>query len=244
MKILPSITLIIAFATATYAACQFPYYPEYTELVEPFDEVTPAMAKAALPREEGQLAAEPLLLHEVNGMPFCYMSAVFDADASLAEWDETVRKLNAGEKIPAAALDAQVEAFYEGAYGEPVAVYLQPTYTFEWDVAEVGSGVFPAFVSYGAAYEAAVTELGEDLSFAGIIAADVGTTQVFVFENAAGESAEITANEYGFTRPATAEDLLYVGEELIEGRFDIITEEPEPAQENHANWEALRADLE
>jgi hypothetical protein len=244
MKSLVYVVALTALAAAAYAACEFPYYPEYTELVEPFDKVTPAMAKAALPREESQIAAEPLLLHDVNGMPFCYMSAVFGADAALAEWDETIRKLNAGEKVPAAALEARVEAFYEGAYGEPVAVYLQPTYTFEWDVAEVGSGVFPAFVSYGAAYETAVTELGEDLSFAGIIAADVGTTQVFAFENAAGESAEITANEYGFTRTATAEDLLYVGEELIEGRFDIITEEPELAQENHASWEALRAGLE
>ena len=244
MKMFFTLLALTALAAAANAACEFPYYAEYTELVEPFDEVTPAMAKAALPREEGQIAAEPLLLHDVNDMPFCYMSAVFGADADLAEWDETIRKLNAGEKVPADALDAQVEAFYEGAFGEPVAVYLQPTYTFEWDVAEVGSGVFPAFVSYGAAYEAAVTELGEDLTFNGIIAADVGTTQVFVFENAAGESAEITANEYGFTRTATAEDLLYVGETLLEGRFDIITEEPELAQENHANWQALRASME
>lgn len=244
MRSLPVTFLVLTIATVTHAACEFPYYPEYTELVEPFDDVTPAMAKAALPREEGQLAAEPLLLHDVNGMPFCYMSAVFGADAALAEWDETVRKLNAGEGVPAASLAAQVEAFYAGAYGEPVAVYLQPTYTFEWDVAEVGSGVFPAFVSYGAAYETAVTELGEDLTFNGLLAADVGTTQVFVFENAAGESAEITANEYGITRTATAEDLLYVAEELLEGRFDVITEEPELAQENHANWQALRAGME
>jgi len=142
------------------------------------------------------------------------------------------------------ALAAQVEAFYEGAYGEPVAVYLQPTYTFEWDVAEGGSGVLPAFVSYGAAYEAAVTEQGEDLSFAGIIAADIGTTQVFAFENAAGEKVALGPDRQGQIRVADVEEHAAAMREMVRKKYELFKEYDVGAERNRALWEEIVEEFE
>jgi hypothetical protein len=120
MRAIKYIVALSALAAAGHAACEFPYYPEFADVFSQYDEVTPAMAIAGIGAwpEEATTFVEPLLLRDANGMPYCYMIEAFPADEAelVARWNEVVAKLNAGARLPAAELAAELAALYAVEY--------------------------------------------------------------------------------------------------------------------------------
>ncbi len=85
MKISFCIVTFVLLAAAAWAA-EFPYYPEYAEVFSRYEEVTPAMAVAAVGGWPAEATfAEPLLLRDANGMPYCYMIEAFPAEEAELE---------------------------------------------------------------------------------------------------------------------------------------------------------------
>lgn len=240
------VVAIGALGTA-HAAGEFPYYPEFADLYSRYEEVTPATAKAATGRGEGEIAGEPLLLRDVTGMPYCYITATYaQADASrLEKWNEVIRKLNAGEPLDAAELAEEVKAYYAGDYGKAVGCQVMGAYTCE-DVGRlVTEGFFPALSGYRSAYRLAASELGaEDIYFKRIIAFGEYTVQIFEFEDDAGEKTAVMVDEHQLAYQANLEENAAFMREAVRRLYNWFKENPDKAELNRERWQRISAENE
>ena len=115
MRALKYILALAAAVAAAWAACEFPYYPEYADAFAKVDEVTPLLAKKAVMARPlicpvGAIVCEPLIIRDVAGKPTWTYIAVYAGDGSsrVDRRNALARKLNAGERLEAAALEEDV----------------------------------------------------------------------------------------------------------------------------------------
>ena len=272
----PAVTLIITLALLTFAdartcvAADFSYYPEYADVFSRYDEVTPEMAVAAVGAWPGTATfAEPLLLRDVNGMPFCYMVEAFPPKSAepVARWNGVIAKVNAGGRIPAAELAAELEALYDVEYapfrfGEPAetrdgqrnplidyAGAVVSTFTFDSPASKLGASggpPFPALHGYAQAYRAAVERYGAGAAvyFTRIIATGPYHVQIFEFENDAGDKVALAVGaDYGVS-VADLEESDAVMRERIRKKYESIKKDDTWAEANRADWQEIVDGLE
>jgi hypothetical protein len=271
MKSIAYVVALTALAAAASAACEFPYYPEYADVFGRYDEVTPEMAIAGIGGWPGEATfAEPLLLRDANGMPYCYMIEAFPAeDAKLvARWNEVVAKLNAGERLPAAELAAELEALYAVEYapfrfgeageigdGErnPLLDFASAavaTFTFDPPGGLLGASggpPFPALYEYPRAYRAAVGHFDRDEAFyfSRIVArGPFEHHQVFEFENDAGEKVAFAPDRQLRMRLADVDEHAAAMREKVRKKYELFKEYDVGAERNRALWEEIAAGLE
>ncbi len=262
--------LIIVTVASAVAAAEFPYYPEYADVFGRYDEVTPEMAIAGIGGWPGEATfAEPLPLRDANGMPFCYMIEAFPAEEAelVATWNEVIVKLNAGERLPAAELAAELEALYAVEYesfrfgegadigdGErnPLLDFASAavaTFTFDPPGGLLGASggpPFPPLYEYSRAYRAAVGHFGGDeaLYFSRIIArGPYEHHQIFEFENDAGEKVALAVSaDYGVSVEDVEEHAAAMREKVRE-KYELFKEFDVGAERNRARWEEIAASL-
>lgn len=270
MRVLIVPWLMCALAAAAWAAGEFPYYPEYADVFSRYDEVTPEMAVAAAGAWPGEATfAEPLLLRDINGMPYCYMVEAFPAEDRdlVATWNEVIAKVNAGAPLPAAELAGELEALYAveyapsrfgefpGAFDEVENPLLHfagaavPTFTFDHPGPALGSSggpPFPALRGYARAYHAATAWFEEDdaVYFSRIIAAGPEHVQILEFENDAGEKVALAVDAELRPHPADLEENAAFMREAVRKKYDLLKEDPTWADKNRARWRELAAGLE
>jgi hypothetical protein len=260
----------LALAAAAAAAAEFPYYPEYADVFGRYDEVTPEMAIAGIGGWPGEATfAEPLLLRDANGMPFCYMIEAFPPkDGELvARWNEVIVKLNAGARLPAAELAAELEALYAVEYepfrfgkaGETGDGQRNPlldfasaavaTFTFDPPGGILGASggpPFPALYEYGRAYRAASEHFGGDEAFyfSRIIATGpFEHHQIFEFENDAGEKVALMPDRQLRIRLADVEEHASAMREKVRKKYEFFKEYDVGAEKNRARWEEIAEGL-
>jgi hypothetical protein len=263
---------IIAFAAAAaYAGCEFPYYPEYADVFGRYEEVTPEMAVASIGVRPGEaIFAEPLLLREGRGMPFGYMIEAFPPEEAelVARWNEVIVKLNAGGRLPAAELAAELEALYAVEYagfrfGEPAdigdgernplldfASAIVATFTFDPPGGVLGASggpPFPALFEYGRAYRAASEHFDGDEAF--YVSRIVATGpyeyhQIFEFENDAGEKVALILDRPRQMRLADVEEHAAAMREMVRKKYEFFKEYDVGAERNRALWEEIMEGLE
>jgi len=270
MKAFAVTFVILALAAVAGAECEFPYYPEYADVFSRYDEVTPEMAVAAVGVRPGTATfAEPLLLRDAQGMPFCYMIEAFPAeDAELvARWNEVIAKLNAGGRLPAAELAAELAALYAVEYepfrfGAPAenaggledplldsASAVVPTFTFDPVGAPLGASggpPFPALFGYRQVYRAAAERYGDGdaVYFSRIIAAGPFHAQIFEFENDAGEKVALAVDAGYGTSPADLEASEAAMREKVREKYELLKRDDAWAERNRARWEEIAEGLE
>ncbi|MEE9455735.1 MAG: hypothetical protein V3W11_01115, partial [bacterium] len=251
--------------TAAWGACEFPYYPEYADAFSQYDEVTPAMAVAAVGGWPGEATfAEALLLRDANGMPFCYMIEAFPPkDGELvARWNEVIGKLNAGGRLPAAELAAELEALYAVEYepfrfgeagetgdGErnPLLDFASAavaTFTFDPPGGLLGASggpPFPALYEYGRAYRAASDHFdGDAVYFSRIIApGPFEHHQIFEFENDAGEKVALAPDRQRRMHVADVAEHASAMREEIREKYELLKKDDAGAEKNRARWREL-----
>lgn len=239
---------LLVCAAAAFAECEFPYYPEFAEVVSQFDEVTPLMAKKAVMAEPclgidpGDVVCEPLLMRDVTGMPLCYMVGTYRGDdLDVAKrWNALVTRLNAGEEIDAQELAEECSFFYSDETRSLFANRSLAAYTF-FSPTSAGSDRSPPFalVGYADAYATAKEAFpGERLRFTKIIGAGWAYIQIFEFQNPEGGKSRVLYEANGL-KPTLSPDL---DEEAnkVRGwlkRMTIrIIYNPEEAEENRSYW--------
>ncbi|MEE8640684.1 MAG: hypothetical protein V3T41_09770, partial [bacterium] len=257
-------------ATALGAACEFPYYPEYADVFGRYDEVTPEMAIAGIGGWPGEATfAEALLLRDANGMPFCYMIEAFPAEEAelVARWNEVIAKLNAGGRLPAAELAAELEALYAVEYapfrfGEPAEIRdgqrnplldfagaVVATFTFDPPGGVLGASggpPFPALYEYPRAYLAACDQFdGDAVYFSRIIATGpFEYHQIFEFENDAGVKVALGPDHQRRMHVADLEEHASAMREAVRKKYELLQKDAAWADKNHARWRELAAGLE
>ena len=262
--------LIITGLAATACAGEFPYYPEYADVFGRYDEVTPEMAIASIGAWPGEaIFAEPLLLREGRGMPFGYMIEAFPPkDAELvARWNEVIAKLNAGGRLPAAELAAELEALYALEYagfrfGEAAdtgdgernplldfASAIVATFTFDPPGGVLGASggpPFPALFEYARAYRAAVGHFSDEaFYFSRIVATGpYEHHQIFEFENDAGEKVALGPDDQLQMRVADLEESDAAMREMVRKKYEFFKEYDVGAETNRARWEEIAEGLE
>lgn len=270
MRLIGITMLLVALAGTAFAECDFPYYPEYADVYSRYDEVTPEMAVAAVGAWPGTATfAEPLLLRDVNGMPFCYMIEAFPANGAgpVARWNEVIVKLNAGGRLPAAELDAELEALYAVEYapfrfGEPAetrdgqrnplldfAGAVIPTFTFDNPASKLGASggpPFPALHGYTQAYRAAAERYGDGdaVYFTRIIAAGPYHAQIFEFENDAGEKVALAVGADLGVSVADLEERDAAMREMVREKYELLKKDDAWAEYNRAEWQEVVEGLE
>ncbi len=252
MRGLVCIIAVAAVAASAHAACEFPYYPEFADVFGRYDEVTPEMAIAGIGAwpEEATTFVEPLLLHEANGMPYCYMIEAFPAeDAELvARWNEVVAKLNAGDRLPAAELAAELEELYAVAYAPRPGGSVLPTFTFDYPGAHIiteGRWPFPAFYEYLSAYRVAKLrfESGGVFFLSRVVGAGPFSYQIFEFENEAGKKVALARESDGLTHAADLEENAARMREAAGKKYELLIKDAVWAETNRARWEEITAGL-
>jgi hypothetical protein len=258
--------IILTTAASARAACEFPYYPEYADVFGRYEEVTPAMAIAGIGAwpEEATTFVEPLLLRDANGMPYCYMIEAFPAeDAELvATWNEVIVKLNAGARLPAAELAAELAALYAVDYapfrfGEAddigdgernplldFASAIVVAFTFDPPGGILGASggpPFPALFEYRRAYRAAVGHFDGDAFYLSRIIATgpFEYHQIFEFENDAGEKVALAVSaDYGVS-VADVEEHAAAMREKVREKYELLKKDDTNAERNRALWEEV-----
>ena len=247
-----------ALAAVAHAGCEFPYYPEYADLFSQYDEVTPAMAKAAAIKEAKEFAAEPVLLRDVTGMPYCYVVTVYENyDAvkvkRIEKWDKVIKSINAGDKIDAGELSRFFANYYFGFYDTASRIHLTGAYTFEETRIGISGrkgvillpALVPCFAGYIAAYSEAMLHFGYvPFYFTRVITFGTNAVQIFEFENEQGEKLSVLANERGGARTADLEENAGYMRNLALEKSEWVKNNPESARANHAKWQKLAAGLE
>jgi hypothetical protein len=269
-----AVTYIVALgalaAAVAHAACEFPYYPEYADVFSQYDEVTPEMAIAGVGAWPGEATfAEPLLLRDANGMPFCYMIEAFPAEEAelVARWNDVIAKLNAGARLPAAELAAELEALYAVEYapfrfGESAEIgdgqrnplldfasAAVATFTFDPPGGLLGASggpPFPALYEYTRAYRAASDHFdGDAFYFSRIIATGpFEHHQIFEFENDAGKKVALAPDRQRRMRVADVEEHASAMREKVREKYELFKKYDVGAEKNRARWEEIAAGLE
>jgi hypothetical protein len=263
------VVALAALAAVAHAACEFPYYPEYADVFGRYDEVTPEMAVAGVGAWPGEaIFAEPLLLRDANGMPFCYMIEAFPPKEAelVARWNDVIAKLNAGERLPAAELAAELEELYAVEYepfrfgesDEPGDDLRNPllgfasaavaTFTFDPPGGILGASggpPFPALQGYAQAYRAAAKRYGggDAVYLSRIIAAGPFHVQIFEFENDAGEKVALILYRQRQMRLADVEEHAAAMREKVRKKYEFFKEYDVGAEKNRARWEEIAAGL-
>lgn len=262
---------MVMTATAARAGCEFPYYPEYADVFGRYDEVTPEMAIAGIGGWPGEaIFAEPLLLRDANGMPYCYMIEAFPAgDAELVgRWNDVIAKLNAGGRLPAAELAAELETLYAVEYapfrfGEATdigdgqrnplldfASAIVATFTFDPPGGVLGASggpPFPALYEYRRAYLAASDHFDGDEAFyfSRIIATGpFEYHQIFEFETDAGEKVALTPDHERRMGLTDVEESAAAMREKVRQKYELLKEYDVGAEKNRALWREIAEGLE
>jgi len=261
----------LAGAPNVTEGAEFPYYPEYADVFGRYEEVTPEMAIAGIGGWPGEaIFAEALLLRDANGMPYCYMIEAFPPEEAelVARWNEVIVKLNAGGRLPAAELAAELEALYAVAYapfrfGEAgdiddgernplldFASAIVVAFTFDPPGGILGASggpPFPALYEYGRAYRAASEHFGGDETFyfSRIIATGpFQYHQIFEFENDAGEKVALAVDaDYGVSI-AEVEEHAAAMREAVREKYELLKRDDTSAERNRALWEEIAEGLE
>ncbi len=261
--------LSLALAAGVHAA-EFPYYPEYADVFSQYDEVTPLMAVAAVGGWPGGATfAEPLLLRDANGMPYCDMIEAFPAEEAelVARWNEVIAKLNAGGRLPAAELAAELEALYAVEYapfrfGESAEIRdgqrnplldfasaVVATFTFDSPGGVLGASggpPFPALYEYGRAYRAASDQFDGDAVYLSRIIATgpFEYHQIFEFENDAGVKVALAPDRQRRMRVADVEERASAMREEVREKYELLKKDDASAEKNHARWREIAEGLE
>ena len=271
MKSLVCVVALTTLAAAAYATCEFPYYPEYADVFGRYDEVTPEMAIASIGAWPGEaIFAEALLLRDARGMPFGYMIEAFPPEEAelVARRNEVIVQLNAGGRLPAAELAAELEALYAVEYesfrfGEPAetgdgernplldfASAIVATFTFDPPGGVLGASggpPFPALFEYRRAFGAASDHFGGDETFyfSRIIATGpYEHHQIFEFENDAGEKVALILDRPLQMRLADLEEHAAVMREMVRKKYEFFKEYDVGAERNRALWREIAEGLE
>lgn len=265
-----SLALLVAAAAAGSPAGEFPYYPEFAEVFSRYDEVTPEMAVASIGAGPEAVFAEPLLLRDANGVPYCYMIEAFPAEEAelVARWNAVIAKLNAGDRLPAAELAGELEALYAAEYApyrfgefpgaldelENLLLHFAgaavPTFTFDHPGGVLGASggpPFPALYEYRRAYLAASDQFDGDgpFYFSRIIATGpFEYHQIFEFENDAGLKVALAPDRQRRMRVADVEEHASAMREEIREKYELLKKDDARAEKNHARWQELAAALE
>ncbi len=242
-----AIALLVCSAAA-FAECQFPYYPEFADVVCQFDEVTPLMAKKAvmaypcLGKDPGDVVCGPLLIRDVTGMPLCYAVGTYRGDDLdvVKRWNVLVTRLNAGEEIDAQELAEECNFFYSDEIVSLFANTSLATYTFLGPT-YCGSNKSPPFalVGYADAYAKAKEAFpGERLRFTKIIGAGWDSIQIFEFQKRDGEKVRVQYN-VNAEKPTLDTDLNEQSNRVRDWLKRITIEiiyNPEKAEERRSFW--------
>jgi hypothetical protein len=231
--------------------------------------VTAEMAIAGIGAWPGEaIFAEPLLLRDANGMPFCYMIEAFPPKEAelVARWNVVIAKLNAGERLPAAELAAELEELYAVEYagfrfGEPAetrdgernplldfASAAVATFTFDPPGGILGASggpPFPALQGYAQAYRAAATRYGggDAVYLSRIIAAGPFHVQIFEFEKDAGEKVALAVDgDFGID-VADVEEHAAAMREKVRKKYELFKRYDATAERNRALWEEVMEGL-
>lgn len=257
-------------AAAAHAACEFPYYPEYADVFGRYDEVTPEMAIAGIGGWPGEATfVEALLLHDANGMPYCYMIEAFPAEEAelVARWNAVIAKLNAGARLPAAELAVELEALYAVEYapfrfGEGAEMYdrlrnplcdfasaIVVAFTFDPPGGVLGASggpPFPALFEYRRAYVAACDRFGGDAFYLSRIIATgpFEYHQIFEFENDAGLKVALAPDREGRMRVEDVAEHAAAMREKVREKYELLKKDDTNAERNRALWEEIAAGLE
>jgi hypothetical protein len=193
------VTALIAIlsAPAAHAACEFPYYPEYADEFAGVEEVTPLLAKKVVMARPficpvGAVVCEPLVIRDIAGKPI-WMSIDAYAGDDLSYVDRRnaiVRKLNAGERLEAAALERDLSYFR----GEAGFVWVaMGAYTWRAPgFPAAGGGLLTPLSGYKAALAFAREKLGnDDLYLSRVVGQGFNQWQAFEFETPTGEKLTV-----------------------------------------------------
>lgn len=240
MKKIIYVVAIVALEGAAYAACEFPYYPEFADEFSKVEEVTPLLAKKVVMARPficpvGAVVCEPLVVRDIAGKPLWIFVAAYRGDdlEYVDRRNAIARKLNAGERLEAADLAAEVKAYYAGDYGKALFCKGTGAYTCEDLGRLVTEGFFPPLSGYRSAYRVAASELGaEDFYFTRIIAFGDYTVQIFEFEDDAGEKTAVMVDEHRHAYPADLEENAAVMREALRRRYNWFKENPDKAELN------------
>jgi hypothetical protein len=249
MKRIFLLVAITAAVATAFAECDFPYYPEFADVICLFDEVTPLMAKKAvmagpaLGFDPGDVVCEPLLIRDVNGMPLCYMVGTYRGDDLdvVRRWNTLIKKVNAREKIDARELAEELNFFYSEEIRSLFANESLSAYTFLGPTLG-GSDKSPpfAFSGYADAYANAKEMFGgESFYFTRIVGAGWAYIQIFEFENRQGEKIYVEYDVCAEKKTSVAD--LYETEQRIRDWLRRMTTDvmknPEKGEEKRTLWQ-------
>ena len=192
MRILTAALLLAA--AAAHAECEFPYYPEYAGEFAKVEEVTPLLAKKVLMTRPficpaGAIVCEPLVLRDIVGKPtWISINAYAGDDLSLVDrYNGIVRRLNAGERLEASALEQDL-SYFKGS-GEFAWVTLGAYTVHSLGFPAASYGALPALGDFRPTLAFAREELGsEDLCLNRIVGIGFSLWQAFEFEAPTGET--------------------------------------------------------
>jgi len=230
MRRLVCVAALLATVAAAGAECEFPYYPEFADRFEEYDEVTPLMAKRRvmyrpmLYGAPGDIVCEPLLLRTETGMPYGLYVAIYKGRNKklVRKWNAVVETFNSSEKIPADELNDRLAFFFKEKVYEEFATLVVAPYTLMQTVRASHKGVPCALRGYESGYAKARQLLHSDeIYFKRVIAIGCFQVQIFEFENDRGDVVAIEVDQYSVATPADmasySEDMrTYVGN-LYEG---------------------------
>jgi hypothetical protein len=185
--------IVIAGFAAAAAASEFPYYPEYAEAFAKVEEVTPLLAKKVVMARPffcpaGAVVCEPLVIRDIAGKPiWVFIAAYAGDDLSFVDRSNAIaRKLNAGERLDASALERDLSYFRPapGFTGVALGAYTWTPPAFP----AAGGSVLAPLGGYKAALAFAREELGnDDLYFNRLVGQGFFDQQAFEFETPTGE---------------------------------------------------------
>jgi len=246
--------LVIATLTAAAGAGEFPYYPEYADVFSQYDEITPLMAKKQVINEPmvgfdpGNVVCEPLVIRDVNDMPFCYMIATYRGeDLEVARrWNALVTAVNEGEDINAAKLAEEIYYFETPEIVASFGRQTIPVFTFGGPMHRASDKGIPfAFTYYDEAYAKAKLTLGDaEIYLVRIIGRSYDYYQAFEFRSVGGGNVIITVN-HGNEEVEVADEEVIARQalECVEWWADGVTINREQAEENHRFWLKLDAEV-
>ena len=235
------------------AECEFPYYPEYADIFSQYDEVTPSMVKKQVISEPmlgfdpGNVVCEPLVIKDVNGMPFCYMVATYRGDdlEVARRWNKLVRAINEGSPVNAEELAEDISFFKTPEITASFARQTIPTFTFEIPMVRASDKGIPfAFSHYDKAFRFAKNTLGNgEIYLNRVIAESYDYYQTFEFQ-AGDRNVVITINPENEETEITASDVVGLrAKDRVKGWADGIMKKGPNADKNRLYWIKLNAGI-
>jgi hypothetical protein len=209
MKRLIISLISVTLTTAAVAECEFPYYPEFADAFTKYDEVTPLLAKKVVITTRMPFApadavvCEPLRIRDVAGKPLGLVVPTYKGTdlKVVKKWNGLANKINTGQKIAAAEIEADLSFFRKAEYVDDFTTVLIQPYTFHGMIPGA-SETFPAvFAGYDEALNLARIELKTDnLFFKRIVGGGLRRVQSFEFEAGNGEEIIIGYDSYDEVR--------------------------------------------